>query len=125
VYGAVLALIAFWPTPVDREAAGLLREIARVVPLLSYDVVEFTANIALFVPLGVLLAFAFPHRRGLVVPMAVAVTLVIESGQALFLTQRTPSLGDIVANTLGAALGLVVVLVAERRAVADAPGKLI
>lgn len=118
VYAAVLAVIAFSPTPVDREATGLLREVARIVPLLSYGVVEFTANILLFVPLGALLALALPHRRGLVVLISLAVTLAIESCQALFLAQRTPSLRDIVANTLGAAVGLVVVLILERRATA-------
>lgn len=118
VYAAVLALIAFWPTPVDREAAGVLRAIARAVPLLSYGVVEFTANIALFVPFGVLLALALPRRRGLAVPIAVAVSLVIESGQAMFLAQRTPSLRDIVANTLGASVGLTIVLILDRRAAA-------
>jgi VanZ family protein len=108
LYGAVLAVIAFWPTPVDRDATGLLREIARVVPLLTYDVVEFTANVALFMPLGVLLALALPRRR------ALAVTMIIELGQAAFLAERTASLRDIFANTLGAALGLLIVVIAER-----------
>ena len=113
-YGAALAVIAFWPTPVDRDATGLLREIARVVPLLTYDVVEFTANVALFMPLGVLLALALPRRRALVVPVALAVTMIIELGQAAFLAERTASLRDIFANTLGAALGLLIVVIAER-----------
>lgn len=115
LYAAALALIAFWPTPVDRGATGLLREIARVVPLLSYDVVEFTANIALFVPLGVLLALALPRRRVLVLPIALVVTSAIEVGQAVFLAERTASVRDVVANTAGAGLGLLLAVIAERR----------
>jgi hypothetical protein len=115
IYGAMLALIAFWPVPVDRGAAGLLRTITRTVPWLTYGVIETTANVLLFVPLGMLLALALPLHRGLVVPIALATTLVIESGQALLLTQRTPSLRDIVANVIGAMIGLAVVHVVQWR----------
>ncbi|GAA5093649.1 hypothetical protein GCM10025760_24090 [Microbacterium yannicii] len=118
VYGLVLALIAFWPVPVDRGAAGLLRTISRTVPWLTYDLIETTANVALFVPLGVLLALALRLHRGLVVPLALVTTLIIETGQALFLTQRTPSMRDIVANVLGAVIGLAIVLLVERRTAA-------
>ena len=116
VYAVVLALIAFWPVPVDQGASGFLRSISSVVPWLTYDVIETGANVLLFMPFGVLLALALPLQRGLVVPLALATTLVIESGQALFLADRTPSLRDIVANVLGAAIGLAIVQLAERRA---------
>ncbi|WP_347978080.1 VanZ family protein [Microbacterium sp. ProA8] len=114
LYGVALALIAFWPVPVDREMTGLLRALARAVPLLSYDVVEFGANVLLFVPLGILLALAMPRHRPLVVPVALVVTGAIEAGQALFLDERTASLRDVLANTLGAAAGLLIVVIAER-----------
>ncbi|MFK4834582.1 VanZ family protein [Microbacterium sp. ZW T2_14] len=116
VYAVMLTLIAFWPVPVDQGASGLLRTISKAMPWLTYDVIETTANVLLFVPLGVLLALALPLQRGLVVPLALATTLVIESGQALFLAERTPSLRDIVANVVGAALGLAIVQLATRRA---------
>jgi len=115
----LLALIAFWPTPVDRGASGLLEAITRAIPWLTYDVIETTANVALFVPFGVLLALVLPLHRGLVVPIALATTLVIESGQALLLSERTPSLRDIVANVLGAAIGLAIVHLMERRWIPD------
>jgi hypothetical protein len=115
IYGVVLALVEVWPVPGERGAAGLLRAIAHDVPWLTNDVIETTANVLLFVPFGVLLAVALPLHRGLVVPIALAATLLIESGQALFLVQRTPSLRDIVANVLGAAVGLAIVVIVERR----------
>ncbi|MEV8268551.1 VanZ family protein [Microbacterium sp. NPDC076911] len=114
-YGVLLALIAFWPTPVDRNAAGLLRTISAAIPWLSYNLIEFTANIALFVPLGALGAMLLTRRPWLVVVVALAVTVVIESVQALLLAQRTPSGLDIIANTLGAAVGLAIVLLVRRR----------
>lgn len=114
LYGVALALIAFWPVPVDREARGFLSALARAMPLLTYGVVEFTANVLLFAPLGMLLALAMPRHRVWVVPVALVVTGAIEAGQALFLDERTASLRDVVANTLGAACGLVIVLLVER-----------
>ncbi|MGN6218406.1 MAG: VanZ family protein [Microbacterium sp.] len=114
VYGVVLALIAFWPVPVDRGATGMLRGLARFVPVLTYDRVEFGANVLLFVPLGVLLAVAMPRRRVFLVPFALLLSGAIEAGQAIFLDERTATFRDIVANTIGATIGLVIVLVAER-----------
>lgn len=115
-YAAALALIAFWPAPVDRGAKGLLDAIERWIPLLSYELIEFSANVVMFVPLGFLLAVLLRRRRWLVLPLAIAVTLLIEVGQALLLPERTPSLRDVVANTAGAAIGLAVVLLITRRA---------
>ncbi|MFC8682656.1 VanZ family protein [Microbacterium ureisolvens] len=115
LYGVMLALIAFWPVPVDRGASGVLEAITRAVPWMTYSLIETAANVALFVPFGVLLALVLPLHRGLVVSIAFATTLLIESGQALFLAERTPSLRDVVANVVGAAIGLAIVLVVERR----------
>ena len=115
----LLALIAFWPTPVDRGASDFIDAITRAVPWLTYDLIETVANVALFVPFGVLLALVLPLHRGLVVPIALATTLIIESGQALILSERTPSLRDIVANVLGATIGLAIVHLRERRKIRD------
>lgn len=111
-YAVALALVAFWPTPVDRDAGDLLDAISRAVPWLTYDVIETVANVLLFVPLGALLALVL-RRWAAVLAVSLATTLVIELGQALLLTQRTPSLRDVVANLCGAALGLAVVRIAS------------
>ena len=113
VYGVVLALIAFWPVPVDSGAGGFLRWVTAHFPLLTYGRIEFGSNILLFVPFGVGLALLLPKLRYLVLPSALLVSLAIESGQAIFLAQRTPSLYDILANVSGAALGLIVLVVFE------------
>ena len=115
-YALALAVVALWPVPVDRGIGGPLQAISAAVPWLSYEVMEFSANVLLFVPFGVLLALVLPRRRVLVVPIALVATLLIESAQALLLAERTPALSDILANTLGAALGLLIaVLVARSR----------
>ena len=113
-YLVALALIAFWPVPVDRAAAGLLAEITRAVPFLTYDVIETAANVVLFVPLGALLALVLTRRAPLVLGIALLATVAIELAQAVLLPERTPSLRDILANLCGAAVGLGVVLLARR-----------
>lgn len=113
-YVAGLAAIVFWPTPVDRGAGRLLRAITRRLPFLTYDVIEFLANVALFVPFGALVALLIVRGlRLLVLPIALAVTLTIEATQGLLLDQRTASVSDVIANTLGAAVGLVVAMIIE------------
>lgn len=114
LYVLTLALIAFWPVPVDRGAGPLLRAITRAVPWLSYSMIEVGANVLLFVPFGILLALVLSLRRMLVMPIALAVTVLIESVQWLLLADRTPALSDIIANLAGAAAGLTIVLLVER-----------
>ncbi|MET0781848.1 MAG: VanZ family protein [Microbacterium sp.] len=112
LYGISLAVIALWPVPVDRGAAGFLQRVGRVLPALTYPRIEFTANILLFVPLGVLLMLIL-RRRYLILPIAIVVTVAIECSQALLLDKRTPSVLDIIANTAGACVGMMIVAAVE------------
>lgn len=112
-YVIALALIAFWPVPVDSGAGPLLRAVTRVFPLLTYARIEFGANILLFVPLGFLLTLILADDRWLVMPIAFLTTVTIETGQAIALSARTPSVLDIIANTAGACLGIVLAVFAE------------
>jgi len=107
-YLVALTLIAFWPSPVDAGAGPLIRLLTRVVPMLTYARLEFGANILLFVPLGVLLTLIL-RDRALVLPIAIVLTLAIESVQGVLLDRRTPSELDMVANTAGACIGLLAV----------------
>lgn len=113
LYLAALAFVAFWPTPVDRPAAGRLQAAlfalhrAGLPDLINYSFVEFASNILLFAPIGILAALAFPHfHRGRIVLAAFLASCAMELGQKLFLHDRFPSAMDIVANTAGAMLGL-------------------
>jgi VanZ family protein len=65
-------------------------------------------NVLGFVPLPLLLAAtAFPRTRGLIILFAaILVSLSMEIGQTLF-AHRVPSLADLALNTVGAALGVL------------------
>ncbi|PPI07739.1 hypothetical protein C5C63_06290 [Rathayibacter sp. AY1B8] len=112
-YVVALAAIAFWPTPVD---AGVRGDLGRVtswfarhgLPMVDYAFIESTANIALFVPLGLLLALNLRLRRAWVaVAVGAVVSSLIEAGQLLFLSARFATVDDVVMNTSGALLGAV------------------
>lgn len=84
---------------------------------LPMSIVEFIANIALFVPLGALLAALFRSGRWWwAVPSGSAISGIIEVMQLLLLPSRVSDVRDLTANTLGVLIGAVVV-VALRRAV--------
>lgn len=116
LYGLFLAMVAFWPVPVDRPVSALVQALGKLLPVFTYQRVEFLANIALFAPLGVLLALWTPKSlRYLVMPIGFVVSVLVEGFQALLLPARTPSLYDILANTAGACLGLILIVVADYR----------
>ncbi|WP_169923669.1 VanZ family protein [Propionicimonas paludicola] len=114
IYLVILALIGFWPTPVDRAAGSFLLWLGRVVPMLSYTHLEFGANVLLFVPLGLLVTRMLRVHRYLSVVVGLLASVGIELVQWLALPARTPSLYDVLANTLGACLGLLIALWWER-----------
>ena len=66
--------------------------------------VDFVLNVVLFVPLGLGLA-ALVGRTGLVMILALGVTVAIEFLQWRIIPGRDSSLGDVTANALGAATG--------------------
>ena len=70
---------------------------------------EFTANIIMFTPLGFFLALVLPTTRTWVGIVALPLMSgVIEASQFLFLPSRYPTVSDLVANSLGGWLGLLV-----------------
>ncbi|PWC05839.1 hypothetical protein DCE94_00575 [Agromyces badenianii] len=112
-YLIAVGLIVFLPAHEARRVTGLVGWIADVLASLgasrevSAAVVEFLANIALFVPMGVLLALAFPTLSWWVVlAVGCLATIGIELVQ-LALPTRYSTLSDIIANTTGTALGLL------------------
>jgi len=84
---------------------------------------EFLANIAMFVPLGILLRMAWPRLRARYVALAViAIAGAIEVAQLPL--ERVSDPRDLVANTLGGLAGLVIAsrVAAQRRAARPAGG---
>ncbi|MGO4586519.1 VanZ family protein [Arthrobacter sp. 2RAF6] len=113
-YFVVLALLAFWPTPVDKPAAGDLSVLLDLLhrngipEWINYGFVEALANIILFAPAGLLLALTLQRKRWWqLLALGAAVSGTVELGQLLFLPDRFSSLQDILMNTLGVGLGLL------------------
>lgn len=96
---------------VDGTAARILTVLHGLgVPLaFGFAELEFTANIGMFVPLGMLLALSLPRRRvwwGLA--LLPAFSAAIEIAQGLFLPDRVADVRDVVSNGLGGAIGLLI-----------------
>lgn len=123
LYLAALAVIGFWPSPVDRPLAGFLNEILTALrgnaltSGIRYRHVEAAANVVLFIPLGVLVAVLLPPRRWwLAAATGLLTSAAIEAVQHAFLSQRQASPADLAANTLGALLGALCIAITVRRA---------
>ncbi|WIB11825.1 VanZ family protein [Curtobacterium sp. MCPF17_052] len=113
-YAVAVVLIGFWGTPVDAKAQPWIDRLIGAAhrhgapSWFGYPMIESLANVAFFVPLGllvVLLAGARWWWAGAGAGLLVSAT--IETGQALFLPARFATIDDIVANTMGAVLGAV------------------
>jgi len=117
-YGVALALIALWPTPVDRNIAvlripGVLR-LARHMGLDVYGaylLVERLANLALFVPLGALILLWRPRWSWLAATaIALSISTLIELAQAIARPERVATFDDVIFNTIGGAVGALLVV---------------
>jgi VanZ family protein len=133
-YFAALVAIAFWPVRVDQNAGDLLYQLFTWLyrhdapRWLDYDFLEFSANVILFIPVGLFVVIlAGAHRWWLGILAGFVTSCAIEAGQLMFLPSRFATVEDIVANTSGAVLGTVLAAAAlaiahthERRARAKA-----
>ena len=114
-YLLLVAWIVFWPSAGPASASvtwmsGVLRVLGAPA-WVSGAVVEFLANVAMFVPLsflGSLVIQDWDWPRWLLVGFVASG--VIELGQLAVLPDRSATLVDVVANTLGALLGAVLLL---------------
>ncbi len=119
VYLVALALIAFWPAPVDHRAGRLLYKVFAWLyrhdapRWIDYAFLEFSANIVLFVPVGLfVVVLAGAPRWWLGILVGVLTSCTIELGQLLYLPARFATVNDVIANSTGATLGVVLATVA-------------
>jgi VanZ family protein len=118
VYALVLAAMTFGASPgvIFKRVAA---EVQRVDSLtwVRVEEVERTANVLLFVPAGLLLCYLFPRAsRWLVWLACVAASACVEAVQ-LPLAGRDATPVDVLTNTIGAAIGVLLhaVLTVVRR----------
>ena len=106
LYLVLVGVITLDPSPPDTTKNPVVLWITDVTPL-TYGAVEFLANIAMFVPIGLLVTL-LSRRWWVAAVVGLALTCAIEFTQT-FLPARFPDVQDIFANTLGAVLGSLAV----------------
>ncbi|SNU02317.1 VanZ like family protein [Ruaniaceae bacterium KH17] len=111
----VILAITLSPTPVDEGRAHWVVETLRVLHRLGvpgsfgYRELEFTANIVMFIPLGVFLAMLLDRSLLWLGVLAFpGLSIVIELFQLFVLPQRSATLSDVIANAIGGILGFTV-----------------
>ncbi|MFT4282274.1 VanZ family protein [Microbacterium sp.] len=78
---------------------------------ITFDRIEFAANVAMFVPLGIFAVLWFGVRRWWAAPvLGFLASGAIELTQAAFLDTRVADVRDLVSNTLGAIIGMLLML---------------
>ena len=111
-YVVALGLIVWLPSEQAGQVTGIVARVARAVGArldvsfsTTYTLFEFAANIALFVPLGILLTVGWPGLRlWHILLLGLTTTVTIELVQ-FTLPSRFPTVSDVVANTVGGVLG--------------------
>ncbi len=117
VYLGVVAQLVLSPSPAlgDRAIVKLVSMAERFGVLVSVSTAEFALNVLLVVPLGLLGGLLFTQIRPTAWVAGVFITsLIVELTQVVGLSARTGSSQDVVANTLGAFVGaLLLAMVRE------------
>ncbi len=106
------------PAAISAKVTGLVGIIASWVAdagIASYArsafVLEILANVALFVPIGLLLALAWPRLRvWQTVLVGALMSVLIETVQGV-MPSRFPTLSDVIANTTGTLIGALIVTI--------------
>jgi glycopeptide antibiotics resistance protein len=126
VYLLAVCCITLTPQPVDSDSNRLVRDVIEAIhrwpptSWVTYLGVEFTANIAMFIPMGVLFTLLLGIRRWwLALLIGVVSTCLIEGIQS-FMPTRYSEVRDLISNTLGTlvGIGIVALAVGSRKPVA-------
>lgn len=112
-YLGVVAWVTLGPQPLSTVSRGILKRILAALgnhdltDWITYDRVEFVANVLMFLPIGLLFVLLFGRRQWwLAVLIGIAITLAIELAQTS-IADRVSDPRDVLANTAGAFLGVL------------------
>lgn len=116
-YLGVVGWVTLGPQPLDDRREGLLWRALEVfarsesTDWITYQRVEFAANVAMFVPVGMFFLLLFGRRKWFAGVLAgVALTSGIEFVQR-FMPDRVSDISDIIANSTGTVIGVLFVLI--------------
>jgi glycopeptide antibiotics resistance protein len=116
VYLGVVGWITLGPQPLDDRADSLVWQLLgffsryAATDWITYSFLEFWSNVAMFVPVGLFFLLLLGRRRWwLAIALGVLLTLGIEFVQQ-FLPDRVSDPRDILANSVGAFIGVVAAL---------------
>ncbi|MFJ4222686.1 VanZ family protein [Microbacterium sp. NPDC089695] len=113
---AGLALLTLTPTRVEERMPDLLDLVLSTAHRIGWDWLDFTrleilANVLVFVPVGIFAFVLMPRRVWLLsVVLGPAVSLGIEIAQRLALPHRAATVSDVIANSSGAVIGVVLAI---------------
>lgn len=117
LYLAAVMVVTMRPAPPEDDPLGLARRVIawlaeQGVPV-TFDGVEAAANVVMFVPFGVLVRLLWRRPWWVVVLLGAATSALIETVQR-WLPTRYSTLQDVVMNTVGAAVGVLLLALAVR-----------
>jgi glycopeptide antibiotics resistance protein len=117
IYLGVVGWITLGPQPLDDGTDSLVWRLLAffsrhgATDWITYSLLEFWANVAMFVPVGLFFLLLLGRRRWwLAIALGVVLTCGIEFVQQ-WLPDRVSDPRDIVANSVGALVGVVAALV--------------
>lgn len=130
LYLGAVGYITLGPQPPVGGKNGIVMQVLRILwehPVtdwVTYNGVEFTANILMFLPIGLFFLLLFGRRRWwLAVFLPFLMTVSIETAQ-IWIPGRVSDIRDVISNTIGAVvgvlLGLALTAPRARRARAEA-----
>ena len=129
LYLAAVLRITLWPRLGDEAPFTWLEDLlSRLQDLglpaaLGMTVLEAAANVVMFVPLGLLLPAVTRWRPGTVVLAGAVLSAAVETTQGLFLPERVATVQDVVMNTAGALVGVLLVRRHRLRTTGPAGGR--
>lgn len=111
-YGSIVLMATLWPTPLDRGYEASIQKFLEVLhrngipEWFGYNKLEFSANVLMFVPLGLLITMLLPTKLWwLALLICPALSVAIELTQATLLTARFATVTDVIANSTGTLIG--------------------
>jgi glycopeptide antibiotics resistance protein len=117
-YVAIVLAATLSPTPLDQGYQGAIDKFLAVLhrnggpEWFGYNKLEFSANVVMFIPLGFLITLVLPTKVWwLALIIAPALSGAIELTQGAFLSARFASWGDVLSNSIGALIGILIAVI--------------